>query len=207
MGIDADYGKLQLSAIYEVANIGLGHATTALSEITGHSFNMSIPNVSSVALENLPNLLGGPEQLTIGVYMPISGDVEGHIAFLFPWASAQALWQMLLGSTPASPTKITDLEASAMLEIGNIINSSFLNAISDMADLQLHANPPLVAVEMAGAIVASIESEAEADESIAIAVQTEIFDATGGTSGYFLCLPKVASLNRLLDSLGVGGVR
>ncbi len=199
-----NYGLMEMSAVKEVANIGLGHATTALSELTGHSFNMDIPEVEAVALEKIPETIGDAMELFAGVYMPFEGDVEGHMAFVFPWPSAVQLWTWLLGSAPDGPEAVDELAASAMLEVGNILNSNFLNAISNMTNLSMHATPPLVSIDLGYSMVASIVANAEMQDVVALAVETRIFDLpTGATTGYFLCIPTRAGLDLILSRLGV----
>lgn len=198
-----NFSGLQLSAVKEMSNIGLGHAATALSDMTGRSFNMSVPNIESVPVAQLSELMGGPESTALAVYMPFEGDVFGYIAFLFPWQSAANLWEMLLGTAPDDPSLVGDMEASAMLEVGNIINSNFLNAISDMTDLKMHATPPAFAVEMTQAILSAIVSEAEEHDAVALAVETQIFDESSSTSGYFLCIPSTEGLQLMFSKLGI----
>ncbi len=194
---------LQLSAVKEMTNIGLGHAATALSTLTGRSFNMSVPDVESVPVADLLERLDGPESLTLSVFMPFEGDVAGYIAFLFPWPSAQKLWGMILGQFPDSPEQVGELEASAMIEVGNIINSNFLNALSDMTELKMHATPPAMSIEMAQAVIGSIVLEAEMSDSVALAVRTAIFDEESETSGYFLCIPTSNGLDTMFERLGI----
>ncbi|MFQ3588290.1 MAG: chemotaxis protein CheC [Fimbriimonadaceae bacterium] len=196
-------GLMQLSAVRELANIGLGHAVTSLSEITQRPFNMSVPYAESVALTTIPTMLGGGERLTVGIYMPIDGDIEGHMAFLFPWPSAQALWSMLLGYSPDSVESIGEMEASAMIEVGNIINSSFLNAISDMTGFTLHATPPLLAVDMAACVLESIVNEASMEDHAALAIETDIHDHSGSAGGMFLYIPSLGGLRALFAALGI----
>lgn len=196
-------GLLQLSAVHEMANIGLGHAVTALTDLTGRSFNMSIPNVDTAPVSKVTELIGDPEQISVGILMPFEGDAEGYTAFLFPWESAQNLWKMLLGEAPNSPDELNELHASAMLETGNIINSNFLNALADMTNLKMHATPPMVSVDMVCSIAASIACEAETRESIALAIETSIYNEDGETSGCFLCIPTKDALEKLFAQLGI----
>lgn len=203
MASDLELGLIELSAVKEMTNIGLGHATTALSTMTGKAFNMSVPDVESLALEKLPELLGGDEAFAAGIYMPIEGDMTGHIAFFMPWPSAQSLWRMLLGSMPPSPFEISDLDASALLEIGNIINSSFLNAIADMTGLALHATPPYLAIEMAAAILDAIVVEASSNDHVALAIRTLINDMEGSLEGFFVYIPSIGGLRHLFTKLGI----
>lgn len=198
------FGPVEESAVMELSNIGLGHAVTSLSEMTGRSFSMSVPSVTTVGLEAIPDLVGDPDALTVSIYMAVEGDVTGHLAFLFPWDSAQSLWRMVLGASPETIDDVDPLAASAILEIGNIINSSFLNAISDMCDLKLHATPPLVSVDSCAAIVGTITAEAEMADALALSVETAIFEHDNKeTRGYFLCIPTLEGLNLIFQRLGI----
>lgn len=196
-------GELRESVIREIANIGLGHATTSLAEMTAKAFEMSVPFVESVVLESLPNRLGGGEQLTVGIYMPIDGEIGGHIAFLCQWTSAQELWRLLLGQTPGHVGEVGMLESSALIEVGNIINSSFLRAISDMTGLELLATPPTMSVDMAGSILSSIVIEASMDDCTALSIRTEIHDECHHIEGFFVFIPTTHGLERVFHMLGV----
>ena len=115
----------------------------------------------------------------------------------------RGVWRMLLGSAPEIPAEVGDLEASALIEIGNIINSSFLNAISDMTNLSLHATPPVLAIEMAGAILDAVVVEASANDHVALAIRTQIFDEEGTMDGYFAYIPSLGGLRTLFGTLGI----
>jgi len=197
-------GLLEASAVRELANIGLGNAMTALSGLTGRYFNMAIPNVDVVNLDHVPDMLGDPFGVAVGIYMPIEGDISGHMAFLFPWESAKELWNVLLGWSPTTPEEVDELCSSAVLEVGNIINSSFLNAISDMTGLKLHATPPMVSIDLSASIASSIVAEAQMSEVVALSIETEVIE-TGSNliHGYFLCIPSLEGLRLLFAKLGI----
>jgi len=198
-----EFNAIQISCLSEMANIGVGHAATAIAQMTNKPFQMSVPTVRSVELEAIPLMVGAVEELTVGIYMPVDGDVPGHMAFLFPWRSAQAFWRLLLGQAPESPEQIGELEASVMLEVGNIMNSSFLNAISEMCGLPIHATPPLLAVEMAAAILQAIVLEATTTDSHALSIETKVSCEEEHAEGYFLFIPTLGGLQRLFSSLGL----
>lgn len=197
---------MEQSAVREMANIGLGHATTALATVTGKAFNMEIPNVETVAFERVPMMMGDPMAVTVGISMPFEGQVDGHTAFLFPWESAQLLWRSLLGTAPETPDDIDELSASAMLEIGNIVSSAFLNAISDMSQLSMHATPPMVSVDFMASIAGTIVNEAETSDAVALALETRLFGLDGcDITGFFLCIPSQQGLDSLFTGLGIRG--
>ena len=199
------FSLLQVSAVQEMTNIGLGSAATALSQLTGHSFNMEVPKVQAVPVEDIPFLIDMGDQPVVGLYTPIYGDVDGHIAFLFPWESAVYLWKCIVGTSPADMSEIDEMAASVMMEVGNIINSSFLNAIADMTGSTIHICPPCVSIDISVSITSSIAVQAEAMESTALAVETKIFASDDHSiSGCFLCIPSAHGLNLLFERLGIG---
>jgi chemotaxis protein CheC len=196
-------GVMANSVVRELANIGLAHATTSLAELTGRKFDMAVPEVESVALESLPAHLGTPDELSVVSYMSVDGDVGGHIAFLMPWVSAQALWRMMLGESPENPEEVGELHASVVLEMGNIVIAGLLNAIADMTTLELHATPPRVSMDMTAAVVASIVCEASFVDSVALSIQTEITDNSHVVRGFFIYIPTVGGLRAVFQSLGI----
>ena len=195
-------GLIEASAVREMANIGLGHATTALAGLTGKKIEMSVPDAEAVPLEELPLLLGN-EELSVGVYMPITGDIDGHVAFVMPWEAAQTLWTMLVGASPQEPEEIDALYASVLTEVGNIIDGGFLSAIADMTGLLLEATPPQLCVDMGVSVIAAIVCEAAVADSAALAVRTTIGMAGEGLEGMFLFVPTYGGLRRLFRGLGL----
>ncbi len=196
-------GPLHESVVREMANIGLGHATTALAGMTGKAFGMSIPDAQAVSLEELPLQLGGDELLTVGIYMPIDGDTGGHIAFITPWSSAQCLWRMFIGYAPDAAEDVDELQASTMMEVGNIITGSFLSAISDMTGLQMHATPPQLMVDMCLTVIEGVVMCASIADHTALSLRTSISDEGNQIEGYFLFIPTVEGLSAVFASLGL----
>src|SRR5579883_3108659 len=144
---------LRLDALKEVGNIGAGNAMTALATMIDQTVDMSVPRVGIVPLGEFAQMAGGPESLAAGVYMPVAGDAPGHVAFLLPAESAFRLADQLLGRPVGTTTSFEDLEFSALMEVGNILASSYLVAIGDMTGLNLLSSPPAIAIDMTAAIL------------------------------------------------------
>jgi chemotaxis protein CheC len=90
-----------------------------------------------------------------------------------------------------------------MLEIGNIINSSFLSAIADTTGMRLESTPPLMGIDMAASILGSVVVEASLGDHYALAIRTEIQDETGSFEGFFLYVPSVDGLRIAFRQLGI----
>lgn len=195
-------GLLETSAVREMANIGLGHATTALAGLTNRTIDMSVPDAESVPLEELPEMLGS-EALCVGIYMAIDGDIDGHVAFVLPWEGAQALWTMLLGAAPGEPEEVDALHASVLCEVGNIVDGGFLTAISDMTGLNLQATPPQLCADMGISVIGAIVCEAASADTAALAVRTTISAEDANLEGTFLFVPTMGGLRKLFNALGL----
>ena len=196
-------GPIGQSVISEMANIGLGNATTSLATLTGHTFDMGVPEASSIPLEELPLMFGDSDEPYVGIYMPVEGESQGHMGFFLSWESASVLWKMLLGYAPESIEAIGELESSALIEVGNIINGSFLRAISEFSNVQMVACPPLMSVDMMSSMLASIASEACSDNHMALSIKTEIYDRGRAFEGRFVMIPTLEGLSLIFKNLGV----
>jgi chemotaxis protein CheC len=195
--------EMQVDVLREVANIGTGHAVTSLTTMTGESFSMSVPAFGMMVMNEFESILGDLEALAASVYMPVEGDVCGHVAFLFPYDSACQLTDLLLGREHGTTTVLEELECSALMEVGNVLISSFLNAISDLTALSLPSSPPGIAIDMTGAILASILTISPNIGDHALTIMTRLADTEYPVEGVFVFIPEPDSLAVLFQALGI----
>ena len=99
-----DLKALQLDALKEVANIGAGHAATALSQLTHRRIMISVPEINIARLEEVPGLIGDPQEVVAAVLMHMLGDLTGRTLLLFPEPVGRQLCDMLL-KRPLGTTK------------------------------------------------------------------------------------------------------
>src|SRR4249920_1185001 len=90
---------LQLDALREVANIGAGHAATALSQMTGQRIMISVPRVNVAPLEDVPNQITEPEEPVAAVLMRMMGDLTGMTLLVFPQSSALQIAGLMMRKT------------------------------------------------------------------------------------------------------------
>ncbi len=198
------FTELQQSALAEIANIGLGHASTSLSEMFASPFHMEIPRVVQTIASDAAADWGEMEE-AVAVLVPFEGDADGMLSFLMPFACGQNLCAALVGTSPASSAEFSELEASVLLEFGNILNSSFLRAISDLTGLSLLATPPMVGIDQARSLLASVTAQAEFNQTAALTVETALVADDGlSLRGSFYCMPSRAGLSTIFDRLGLG---
>lgn len=203
MGIKLENLNLsELDALREVGNIGAGNAATALSQILGKRVDMSVPRARVLELNQVPEILGGTENLVVGVYLRIFGDIQGNIMFLLPTQSAERLVEMLMGGTDEEGVA-GEIAQSAIMEVGNIITSSYLNALSSFSGLTIVPSTPALAYDMAGAIMSTILIELSEVSDYALLIETEFMGDGESLDANFFMLPDLDSLYVLLKSIGV----
>src|SRR5690606_4665748 len=117
-----ELGALQLDGLREVANIGAGHAATALSQLTNRRITVDVPEIRVVPLESVPELIGKPDEAIAAVVMQVLGDLTGRTVQVFPGATASRLAGILLDRHHVPfPEGFGEIEQSAIREAGNIL--------------------------------------------------------------------------------------
>ncbi len=184
----------------EIGNIGAGNATTALSTMLGARIDMMVPKVKLMEFKEVGTTLGGEEQLVAGIYLEVNGDIHGSIMFIQKKESARAMVQKLMGM-PSAGDDFTEMELSALKEIGNVITGAYLNSLATLTNLTIYPSVPDVCIDMAGAIlsVPAIQFGAISDKMLLI--QTDFADDVD-LSGYFILVPDEESDAKILHALG-----
>lgn len=191
-----------LDALRELANIGVGNAVTSLSQMLGEEkIKMEVPEVSMVSLQDIPESLGGAEFSVAGVYIEASGGVKLTILFALPLESAGNLISALL---PQEKIDMFDeMSLSVLTEVGNILTSSYLTAISYLTDLQLMPSPPQIAIDMAGAIITTVLAEAELIDEEVLLLTTTLFAEDTKIEGNILIIPDAGALSKIFSLMGL----
>lgn len=139
----------------QLAKQGLQHAADSLSAFSGAALTVSEAAASIRPFAEAPTLHGDPETLIAGVHFGITGDIHGYLLAIFREIDAQILLEALMGERPTSLFALDEMALSALGEAGNILVSSFLSEFEPICGISAEPSPPMVAVEMSGAIIAS----------------------------------------------------
>mgnify|MGYP003091924725 FL=1 len=136
----------------ELGNIGAGNATSALAQLLGMKIDMSVPEVRLLEFKDVGDAMGGADQIMVGIYLMVEGDVNGSMMFLLSDKSARNLVNKLMQQN-SQDMNFSEIELSAMMEVGNIITGAYLNSIATMTNLTMVPSVPAIAVDMCGAIL------------------------------------------------------
>ena len=193
----------QLDALREVANIGAGHAATALSQMTGSTIMISVPLITIAKLEDVPPQISGPEEPVAAVLMNMMGDLTGRTLVLFPEGSARNLCDILLRKPIGTTGELGAMEQSGIKEAGNILASAYLNALSDFMGMMLVPSVPSLVVDLSAAVLTSAYLNFGHERDFVFCVDTS-FRVEGTAEplrGHFLLLPDMPSLRAIFDAI------
>ena len=196
----------QFDVLKEIGNIGAGNATTALATMLNIKVDMSVPNVALLPFDNISSFIGSEEQTVVGILLEIQGDIDGMMMFLFDMKSAHHLVNSLMmrdvHQDENGMADFSEMEMSALNEIGNIVSGSYLSALSGLTGMKMVSSVPALSIDMLGALlsVPAIEFGKYGDKLLMI--QSE-FGEDDFVTGYFLLIPELESYVKILTSLGM----
>lgn len=196
--VSENYGDV----LKEIGNIGAGNAMTALSQMLQCKVDMQVPQVKLLDFAEVGEIMGGEEQIMVGVFLGVEGDITGSMMFLVEQASAKHLINKIMMGMAPEGDEFTEMELSAMKEVGNIITGAYLNSLSSLTNLKIFPTPPQLTVDMASAIlsVPAIYFGTMGDKILLI--QSQFYDEVE-IDGYFILIPDIDSYSKILTSLGI----
>lgn len=192
------FTELQLDALREVANTGSGHAAGDLSEMLGHSFEISVPRAVVTDLPQAVDMLGGSDNDVSAVAIRVGGDdVEAMLVAMFTPAQAANLCG-LLGIDADS-----DMGRSVLQEVGNVLACAYANVLAEMSGLTWEVHPPDVLIDMLGSIVTSLAAATTRDIEHVLVIDSRLAVNDADAEMSVLFVPYDDGIDQLLQRLGV----
>ena len=203
MSLDIDnLNNSMIDILKELGNIGSGNAATALATMIEKRVDMKVPQVKILEFKDVSNVLGGEEIPVVGIYFEMTGELVGNIMFVLNLESAKNLTNIIFNRED-DDLSFTEMDMSALSEIGNILASSYINSLSTMTGLKLKISVPSLSIDMAGAIlsVPAIQFGYIADNVLFIETQFE--EGNNQVRGNLFMIPDINSFEKMLNSFGV----
>lgn len=194
---------LELDTLREIGSIGTGNAANALSSMLGCKVTIEVPEVKIMGYNEAIDWIGGPETVTAGVLARLEGEINGIILSIQHMEFINLVLQHMIGNGVEDYQYLTELEISALLEVGNIMISAFANAMADLTDMKIRLTVPAFAVDMQGAIIAVPMAEFGGQSDYIMTIGADFICNGRKVPCRILLSPDVRSLNFLLKKLGV----
>jgi chemotaxis protein CheC len=193
----------EFDILTEIGTIGAGNATTSLSLLLQTKLSMKLPKVSFMEFDEFVESIGGADNVIAGVMSNIVGDIEGFVLFVMDIKDSHRLVNRLNGRELEQENMLSDMDLSAIKEIGNIIISSYLASMETLTGLCIRPANPVISIDMAGAILSfpAIINSREHDEILRIESQFDGEDLSLG--GHIMMIADTESYQIIRKKLGV----
>lgn len=194
----------RFDALREVANIGAGHAATALSTLTSTRIMISVPMVNVVPPGDfVPEI--APDVEVVAVQMGMSGEIKGRTVFLLPVQAGLRLAERMLRRPRGSSSTLGELEQSALNEAGNILAGAYLTALSEFLKMRLMLSPPSLSRGDTQHALDAFGDHAPRAEAPILCVETEFFldESAENLQGFFLLVPDSDAFDAIFRAVRV----
>lgn len=193
----------EIDVLREVANMGAGHAATALSTMIGSTIMISVPRVSVLQVEDVAPVVSSHEEPVAAVLLHMLGDLTGRTLLVFPCVAARRLAEMLMQREASGSADLEELDRSAVMEVGNILSSAYMNALAEFLGMMLIPSPPTLKIDTSAAVLIDAYTRFALAAEQALFVESEFLlkDRDEKLRGFFLLLPDPASLGVILRSV------
>ena len=169
------------------------NASKALSKLVDQQVSIDICEVAVKKVEGL-NPIIGPEEIIAGIYLPVTGDIQGASLLIFPKETAFTLSDLLIKREPGTTRKLTELDESALKEVGNIISGNYFTILSNKLQVDIIEHIPNFSFDMFGAIISQIIVKFAQKAENVLVIEMEFNFKALTLRGYFLILLRVEDL-------------
>jgi len=191
---------VQADAIQELGNIGAAHAATTLSQMLSSTVSMSVPAIKAVDLSELGDHIG--DESAAMVVFELQGEIPhgGFIIFYITRESAMRLTNTMLGMTDMD-REFNEMDQSALLEVGNIMVSAFLDATAELLGFIMLPSPPALSIDMAHAAMESLIAQLGEEVDEVLLFSTELICEEHKIDSDIIMLPEISTLKRITELL------
>ena len=184
-------------SLQKINKLASASASQALKKLFKQNVELKIPRAKIENIKKLKPIID-PEEMTVGIYLPISGDAKGAALLVIPRETAFALSDMLLKKKPGSTRKLTRLDKAALKEVGNIICGQYFTVFSNMLGIKIVEQLPNFSYSMFGSIISDIIGKFSQLSNEALIVELNMIFKPKVLKAYFLLLFEPLKITRLL---------
>ncbi len=189
----------QYDALKEVGNIGIGNATTSLSQMVNKKVGISLPDLKLVPIFKVPIIVKNATPV-VGIIQQLKGDSSGFLVLLLSKDSAKLLIKLVLGQADNN-APFNEMEQSVLVELGNIMNGTYISSLSNFLRIALGLSPPNHVYDMSDAIINQIVGMMSLDVEDVLFLRTEFTVNSEKIEGKILIFTDSVSLTKILGAI------
>lgn len=186
-----------LKMLQSIANEGIQNVAYGFSDMVGRKIKVGNPTGKLVPVLSIPELVGGPDDDAVGIYLRFEGDLDGQIMMIVPTQKAMELVDLLMDEPVGTTEHLGTLERSALGELGNLCGTFFLNSMAKSTGASFRPSPPAVMVDMVGAILDIVVATTGFVSEHVLLMQANFMDGSRSVEADFWVIPDLIALQAL----------
>lgn len=194
---------MHIDVLREIGNIGAGNAASSLAQLLNRKVDMKTPVVRIMDITEVDKAMGGPETPVVAILVEVTGDIHGIMMFVVGQTFIQDLLTTLLGEDKVDFMHLSEMETSALSEIGNIMIGAYVNAIASLSNLVINISVPAVTADMVGSLLTVPAAEMGAVSDKIIFVEDDFQNEQNAITANMMLIPSLDSLEKLMNGLGI----
>lgn len=203
-----DLSHLENDILREIGNIGAGNATTSMASLMNKEINMEVPYVHLLTINEIMDIVGGPEEIIVTTFFKVEGDITGTVYFLLSIEEATSIVREMLQDDTIEINILEELDEmvmSVLKEVANIVVGAYISALADFTKINIQTTVPFLSIDMAAATLVTglIEFSRESDHAILIGSEFSGQEVKKHAQSHFLLVPDFDSIPTLFRALGV----
>ncbi|MFW5956123.1 MAG: chemotaxis protein CheC [Halorhabdus sp.] len=197
MGLEVDVRKLEI--FNKIARDGSERVSNHLDQMAGLQTEIAVSKINFLEIDDVRTHMGEGKQ--VGIFVQLTEPPHGYVLFMLAPGDAKGLAAMLVGGFESDAGGFTDMERSAIRELGNIMTSGYIDGWANVLDTTIGMSTPSFAYGPASGIVDKMGGWP--DEDIAFVIDSQLTARDGDVELTIYTFPKLVELVELIQNIDV----
>ncbi len=196
--------KTKESKLAKIVDEATKNASRALTKLAGEKVIVEVTKLEIREVQKrFPDI--EPEQMVAAVYLPITGEVKVASLLIFPKETAHTLCDVLMRRKPEVTARFSELDESAIKEVGNIICGNLLTVFANTLQVKIIEHVPSFSFDMLGAVVDVVTAEFAQKTKSELVIEVKFIFKHAKIDGYVVLIFGFEEMQAIMKALEVGG--
>ena len=197
MSLKVDVRKLEI--FNKVSKEGSRQVADSLSQMSGMDAEIEVAKINVLHMDDVQTHLG--EEKAVGIYVELTEPPYGYVLFLLDPADSKQLAQSMIPGDSTAESGFSDMERSAIQEIGNIMTSGYIDGWANVLDTTINMGTPTFSYGPSHKIIEKMGGWP--DEEIVFVLDSQITTAEADVDLTVYTFPQVRDLVELVQAIDV----
>jgi len=168
-----DWDLMEMEVLKEIGMIAAGYGSDALMKLLNREIKVHLPSILSLEDQSFLKEHSGAANSVVSVHCEILAGLNGKLVLAFDERSAVRFMELCYSGYPLSEGgRLNEMGISALKEVGNIVLSAYVTALSVFLKSVVVPSPPTLAMGSFGDII----KNAMADGRVYVLLIEAIFE-------------------------------